>query len=142
MRALFAPPASADIKRFGDWTAACDNPRACIAYGFDAEISGNYYLRLSRAGAADAPLRITIAVDVQKGVKSTLAFDAPGLGGLPAVPVAGEANGGDYKRLVITEPQAVAAALASLRKAKMLVITRIGLRSIGLRNYATRNKRK
>jgi hypothetical protein len=124
--ALSAASASGDIRQFRDWTAACDNLRACNAYGFDAELSGNNYLRLERAGAADSALRMTIVVDAQKDVKLTLAFDEPGLAGLPAGPIAGDANGDDdYRRLTISEPQAVAAALASLRKAKTLVITRI-----------------
>ncbi len=119
-------PASAEIKQLRDWVAACDNLRACSAYGFDAELSGNNYMRLERGGVADAALRIIIAVDAQKDVKFRLAFDDPGLGRLPSEPVAGGANADDdYKRLVISEPQAVAAMLASLRKAKTLVITRI-----------------
>ena len=124
--AASAAPASADIKQFRDWTAACDNLRACNAYGFDAELSGNNYLRLERAGGADAPLRIIIVVDAQKDAKFTLTFDDPGLAGLPAGSLSGEANADDdYKRLTLSDPQAVAAALASLRKAKTLVITRI-----------------
>jgi len=125
--ALSAAPASADIKQFRDWIAACDNLRACSAYGFDVELSGNTYIRLERAGAAEAPLRITIAVDAQRDVKFRLAFDDPALAGLPSAPVTGEAIGDDdeLKRLTISEPQAVAAALASLRKAKTLVVTRI-----------------
>src|SRR5262249_15067814 len=123
---LSAAPACADIKQFRDWIAACDNLRACNAYGFDAELSGSSYIRLERAGAADAPLRITIAVDAQKGVKFKLAYDDPALAGLPAEPVAGDANADDdFKRVAISDPQAVAAALASLRKAKTLVITRV-----------------
>ena len=121
-----ATPASADVKQFRDWIAACDNLRTCAAYGFGAELAGNNYIRLDRDGGADAPLRITIVVDAQKDVTFRLVFDDPGLAGLPAGPVSGEANGDDdYKRLTISGPQAVAAALASLRKAKTLVITRI-----------------
>jgi hypothetical protein len=123
---LSAAPASAEIKQFRDWIAACDNLRACSAYGFDAELSGNSYLRLERDGAADAALRITIVVEAQKDVKFRLAFDDRALAGLPSGPIAGEASGDeDFKRLTIAEPQAIAAALASLRQAKTLVITRI-----------------
>ncbi len=123
---LTAAAASADIKQFRGWIAACDNLRACSAYGFDAEPSGNNYIRLTRDGARDAALRMTIAVDAQTDVKFKLTFDDPALAGLPTKPVAGEANSDDdLKRLAIVEPQAVAAALASLRKAKTLVITRI-----------------
>jgi hypothetical protein len=125
--ALSAAPASADIKQFRDWTVACDNLRACSAYGFDAELSGHNYIRLERAGAADAALRITLAVEAQKGVKFTLAFDDATLAGLPVGSLSGESAGGDddVQRLAIAEPQAVAAALASLRRAKTIVITRI-----------------
>jgi hypothetical protein len=124
--ALSAAPASAEIKQFRDWVAACDNLRSCSAFGFDAALSGSSYIRLERDGAADAALRITIVVEAQKDVKFRLAFDDPQLAGLPSEPVAGETAGDDdFKRLMIAEPQAVAAMLASLRKAKALVVTRI-----------------
>lgn len=123
---LSAAPASAEIKQFRDWIAACDNLRTCGAYGFDAELSDNSHLRLERDGAADAALRITVVVEAQKDVTFRLAFDDPALAGLPSEPVVGEANGDDdTRRVTVSEPQAVAAALASLRKAKALVITRI-----------------
>ena len=123
---LAAAPASAEIKQFRDWIAACDNVRACSAYGFDAELSGNSYIRLERGGGADAALRITIVVEAQKNVKFRLAFDDPALAGLPSEQLAGEANGDDdAQRLTIAEPQTVATTLASLRKAKTLSITRI-----------------
>jgi hypothetical protein len=124
--ALPAAPACADIKGFRDWLAACDNLRACSAFGFDTELSGNNYLRLERGGAADSSLRITIVVDAGKDLKFRLAFDDPGLAGLPGEALVGETSGDDdSRRLTIAEPQAVTAALASLRKAKTLVITRI-----------------
>ncbi len=124
---LSAAPATADIKQFRDWTAACDNLRVCNAYGFDTELSGHSYIRLERAGAADAGVRITLMLAAQKGVTLALAFDEPGLAGLPTGPVSGEPAGDDdeMQRLVISEPQAVAAALASMRKAKTIAITRI-----------------
>jgi uncharacterized protein DUF1176 len=124
---LSAASAAGDIKQFRDWTVACDNLRACNAYGFDAELSGHSYIRLERAGAADSALRITIVVEAQKDVKFSLAFDQPGLAGLPTGTLSGESAGDndDTQRLAIAEPQAVAAALASLRKAKTIVITRI-----------------
>ena len=125
--ALSAASAAGDIKQFRDWTVGCDNLRACSAYGFDTELSGNSHIRLERAGAAEAGVRITLVVEAQKSVKFTLAFDELGLGGLPAGPLAGEPNGDDdeTRRLVISEPQAAAAAIASMRKAKTIVITRI-----------------
>ena len=122
---LSATPAAAEIKQFRDWIAACDNLRGCSAFGFDAELSGSSYIRLERDGTADAALRIAIVVEAQKDVKFRLAFDDSALAGLPSEPVAGEAAGDDFKRLTIAEPQAVTAVLASLRKAKTLVVTRI-----------------
>ena len=64
--AALSVSASAQIKSFRDWVAACDNLRACNAYGFDAELSGNNYLRLERGGDADAPLRITVVVEARR----------------------------------------------------------------------------
>jgi hypothetical protein len=123
---LSAPPASADVKQFRDWVAACDNLRRCMAYGFDAELAGNSYMRLERNAAAEAQLRITIMTEAQKQAKLMLTFDDPALAGLPSGPLIGEENSDDEtRRVTIAEPQAVAAALAALRKAKTLVITRI-----------------
>jgi hypothetical protein len=125
--ALATAPASADIKQFRDWIAACDNLRACSAYGFDAQLSGNSYVRIERDGAAQAAVRLTIVVEAQKNVRFTLAFDQPGFPGLPDGPVAGESNGDDdeFQRLVISSPTAVAMTVASLIRVKALVITRI-----------------
>jgi len=36
---LSTASAAADIKQLRDWTVACDNLRACSAYGFDTELS-------------------------------------------------------------------------------------------------------
>jgi len=123
---LAGGPASAQMKQFRDWLAACDNLRTCSAYGFDADQGGHAYVMLTRDGAADAGLHVTIAVDVQEGSKFKVSFDDPALGGLPAEAVAGETNNdNDLKRLVISDPKAVATLVASLRKAKKLVVTRI-----------------
>lgn len=125
--ALAASPASAQqMKEFRDWLAACDNTRTCTAYGFDTDPGGYAYVRLMRDGGPDAPLRVTIAVNVQEGSKFKVSFDDPALGGLPAEPTAGESNADDdLKRLVISDPKAVETLVASLRKAKKLIVTRI-----------------
>ena len=124
--ALATNPASAQMKEFRDWLAACDNLRTCTAYGFDADMGGYAYVRLTRDGGADAPLRVTIAVNVQEGGKFKVSFDDPALGGLPAEATAGESSpDDDLKRLVIADPQAVETLLASLRKANKLIVTRI-----------------
>src|SRR5690242_8512232 len=105
---LWGGPASAQMKEFRDWLAACDNTRSCTAYGFDADIAGYAYIKLTRDGGADAPLRVTIAVNVQEGATFKVAFDDPTLAGLPAEATAGEANSDDdLKRLVISDPKAV-----------------------------------
>jgi hypothetical protein len=124
--ALAADPASAQMKEFRDWLAACDNTRSCTAYGFDADIVGNAYIKLTRDGRGDAALRVTIAVNVQEGSKFKVSFDDPALGGLPAEATAGETNDeDDLRRLVISDPKAVETLVASLRKAKKLIVTRI-----------------
>jgi hypothetical protein len=123
---LGAGSASAEIKDFRDWTAACDNLRNCNAYGFDIDARGSAFIRLERGGGADAQLRISIAIDVQDGSSFELSFDDPGLGGLPPQAVTGAKNDeDDYKRLVISNPQVVEPMLAGLRKAAKLIITRI-----------------
>ena len=124
--ALAASPASAQMKEFRDWLAACDNTRSCTAYGFDADIAGYAYIKLSRDGGADAPLRVVIAANVQEGSKFKVSFDDPALGGLPVAATAGEANDeDDLRRLVISDPKAVETLVASLRKAKKIIVTRI-----------------
>ena len=123
---LWAPPASADMKDFRDWTAACDNLRTCNAYGFDADTGGGAYLRIERGGAADAPLRITVAVNVEDGVKFELSFEDPAIAGLPPETVAGATSkDDDLKRLVISNPQVAAPMIEGLRKAKKLIVTRV-----------------
>lgn len=125
--ALAGSPACAQqIKEFRDWLAACDNLRSCTAYGFDADPGGYAYVRLTRDGGGDAPLRVAIAVNVQEGSRFKVSFDDPALGGLPAEATAGASNqDDDLKRLVITDPKAVETLVASLRKAKKLIVTRI-----------------
>jgi hypothetical protein len=124
--AFAAAPARAEMKEFRDWLAACDNLRSCTAYGFDADMGGGAYIRLTRDGAAEAPLRIIIAVNADEKSKFRLAFDDASLAGLPTAAIGGETNSDDdLKRLVISDPQAVEVLVASLRKAKKLIVTRI-----------------
>jgi hypothetical protein len=121
-----AAPASAQMKEFRDWLAACDNTRSCTAYGFDADIAGNAYVKFTRDGSADARLRATIAVNVQDGSTFKVSFDDPALGGVPAEATTGASNDDDdLKRLVISDPKAVETLVASLRKAKKITVTRI-----------------
>jgi hypothetical protein len=124
--AFAATSASAQMKEFRDWLAACDNTRSCTAYGFDADMGGYAYVQLTRDAGADAGLRVSIAVNVQEGSKFKVSFDDPALGGLPAEATAGASNDDDdLKRLTISDPKAIETLVASLRKAKKVIVTRI-----------------
>lgn len=116
---------ASDFKQFRDWYAACDNLRNCSAYGFDAEFLGGglSYLRIERGGAPEAPVKVTITVDVPKGAKFTLRFDDPALPGLPSGPQSGAEYDGsdDGRRVTIAGSEAL---IESLRKAQKIVITR------------------
>jgi hypothetical protein len=123
---LSAGPASAEIKGFRDWIAACDNTRICSAYGFDADIAGNAYVRIELDGAADAAARITVVVNAEEGVTFRLRFDDAVIGGLPPDAISGSIGiDDDLKRLVVSNPEAVEPMLAGLRKAKKLIVTRV-----------------
>jgi hypothetical protein len=121
LAALAAAPASADVKAFRDWLAACDNVRSCTAYALQ-EYSGGLYLRVDRDGGAEAPPRYTILVEAEEGAKIALAFDDASLGGLPQGPIAAQ-SGGDMTRIAISA-EAAEPFLASLRKARKIVVTR------------------
>ena len=116
---------ASDFKQFRDWYAACDNLRNCSAYGFDAEFLGGglSYLRIERGGAPEAPVKVTITVDVPRGAKFTLRFDDPALPGLPKEPQTGEEYDGsdDGRRVAIPGSEAL---IDALRKAQKIVITR------------------
>ena len=58
---LVAAPASAQIRKFQDWIAACDNQRNCVAYSWNRD-SYNTYLRIQRDGAPSADAKLTLAI--------------------------------------------------------------------------------
>jgi hypothetical protein len=124
---LCAASARAEIRDFRDWLAVCDNLRDCSAYGFDTDVGAGAYLRIERGGAPDARVRVTIAVyAAEKTTTIKLAFDDPALAGLPNGPQHGaRSDNDDYARIVLSDPAAVAAFVASLRKARKIVATRI-----------------
>lgn len=123
---LLALPAQASDKEFRDWWAACDNLRNCSAYGFDTELSGRGYLRIARDGAPSAKPIISLVVSVDEGVTFKLAFDDPALPGLPGDAQTGEEiDAADMRRITLSESDNADTLIASLRKAKELVITRI-----------------
>jgi hypothetical protein len=124
--AAFSAGASAADKDFRDWHAVCDNLRNCSAYGLQADDPAGAWVRIERGGAPAAPPRITIAADVNEKTTVALAFDDAALQGLPAGPVALERTGDDaFARIVIDDPAAVDAVVASLRKAQTLAVRRI-----------------
>ncbi len=119
-------PRSGDVNDFRDWMVACDNLRSCSAYGVDADIYGLAFVRVARDGAPDAPVTITLGVNVDDGVKFTLAFDDPSLPGLPGGTMAGAgATDESIKRVVIRDPATVAQLVSSFRKAGKLIVTRV-----------------
>lgn len=123
---LAASPAAASTdKEFRDWWAACDNLRDCSAYGFDTQLTGGAYLRIARGGAPGARPTIAIAVFVEDGVKFRLAFDDPGLPGLPGDVLTGEDVDASDMRRIVLGGDGSEALIDSLRKAKEIVVTRI-----------------
>ena len=65
---LLMTPASAQIRKFKDWLAACDNQRNCVAYSWNRD-SYNAYLRIQRDGAPSADARLTLAISSEKPVR-------------------------------------------------------------------------
>lgn len=125
---LAVVPANAqDMKDFKSWFVACDNLRDCSAYGFDVDLDGDArsYLRIERTGTAMASAKITISVDYgDEAAGYTLAFDDPALPGLPTTLLTGEeGEGNNYRRVVLTAHASADTLIASIRKAKKLIIT-------------------
>lgn len=115
--------AQAEVKTFRDFVAACDNARNCVAYGLGADIVGAY-LKIERGGAPDAKPTIIFAVDMPSTSTFMLQFDDPALNAaLPQGQQAGPPQG-EMARLTVDKPEAVAALLDALRKAKTLNILR------------------
>jgi hypothetical protein len=115
---LSAPPASAQqIKTFGDhWIAFCDNLRNCSAYAVTAEkVPG--YIRIDRAGAPDAELKVTIAI--RHPLRPfRLAFEPPVPGVLPEGVITQRYDPDDYMRTEVAAP--ADAMIAALRTAKAI----------------------
>ena len=74
--AASAPSAHASFKDFRDWLAACDNLRNCSAFAVNSEADdAGAYLRVDRGGAADAPVIVTLSVELRNAKAYTVAFD-------------------------------------------------------------------
>src|SRR3990167_10493336 len=72
MLLLGAPVQAAGQKGFKDWMVVCDNLNTCVAFVFPTDQAEQAWLRLERAGDADAPVRLTIVVSAE---------ERPGAGG-------------------------------------------------------------
>ncbi len=112
-----------EARQFRDWYAACDNLRNCSAYGFGTQdASPSAYLRIERGASPDAVAALTITVDMSSGSTFGLQFDDRTLPGLPSGNLRGEeGDGHDMRRVRI---QLTPALVASMRKAKAIVVTR------------------
>jgi len=126
--ALAAPAACAHAasKDFRDWLAVCDNLRNCSAYALNSDSNdAAAYLRIDRGGEANAPVTVTLSVELNDAKGYTLAFDDPALPGLPGgLHVGEESEGSDYRRIVLARGEAAAPLIESIRKAKSIVVTR------------------
>lgn len=117
---LCASSASAQVKQFRDWIAACDNTRSCSALALRENAVGAY-LRFERGGEADAKPRFTILIEIEKGKKVEFAFDEPGLAGLPKSLAAPDVEG--ELAAVQIGLDTTPAFIASLRKATKILVT-------------------
>lgn len=116
---LATSPASAQIRKFGDWLAACDNQRNCAAYSWNRD-SYNAYLRIQRDGTPSADATLTLALRSDKPVTFRVdaaadpALFAPGdISGLPI-------DGDGHTRLNVEAPAAKIAEW--LRKTQKLAV--------------------
>jgi len=117
---LSTVPAAAQVKQFRDWIAACDNTRSCSAFALREDAAGAY-LRFERGGEPEAKPRFTILIEIEKGKKVELAFDEPGLGGLPRTLAAPDVEG--ELTAVQIGLDTTPAFVTSLRKATKIIVT-------------------
>ena len=125
---LGAPVQAAGQKGFKGWMVVCDNLNTCVAFVFPTDQAEQAWLRLERAGDADAPVRLTIVVSAEEqpgagGEAWALTVDGksiPGLG--PLKPVEDDTG---FWRADIPADQARAVALAA-RDGAVMGLTRRG----------------
>jgi hypothetical protein len=116
--------AGAETKSFRDFLAACDNARQCVVYGLPTAAYGAY-LKIERGAAPNATPKATLTVEFLAANAFTLAFDDPVLHAvLPSGPFVRASKDEESKHIVIDKPDAVAAMLDAVRKAKSLRVTR------------------
>jgi hypothetical protein len=123
---LLGTPASAEFKQLRDWFVACDNLRACMAFGFGTEADQGMHLRIARGPEAEAEPEITVAFTREDPVevRLRLAFDDASLPGLPdSVPA--RPIGDDTLAATVRFNQSL---LDGLRKAATITVEEIGAR--------------
>jgi hypothetical protein len=120
---LAATPASAQMKKFKQWLAGCDNQRNCVAYSLNR---GSYhaYLKIERDGTPSADATLTVAVSSNEPLKFRFETDAPETSPYPAGTIADPVRHGDghHRYSIDTAPEAVA---AFVRKATKLTVLKL-----------------
>lgn len=115
--------AQAQMRKFGDWIAACDNGRDCRAYALKYD-SANSYLRIQR-NAESVDFLVTIAVATDTPLKYKVATEDPANAIIPdsAVIETERRDRDGFSRFLTEEtPQAMAKFLS---KAKKLNLVRV-----------------
>lgn len=125
---LNAPARAAGQKSFKDWMVVCDNLGGCVAFVFPTDEAEQAWLRLERAGDADAPVRVTIVVSAEAqpgagGASWRLTVDGKPIPGLAALEPVEDDTG--FWRAEIPADQTRAVALAA-RDGAVMTLTRRG----------------
>lgn len=105
---LAAAPASAQVRKFGDWIAACDNARNCAAYSWNR---GSYhaYMKIERQGAPSSDATLTLAIDSDTPVTFRVQTDTPQTSPFKAEPITDAVahKDGHYRYSIEKLPQAI-----------------------------------
>ena len=109
---LAGPAVARDKLEVKDWWAACDNVRACTAYGFSSDDVDGVVLRVRRAAERDAPplFDLVLGPEQSRGVDGALALFVDG----KAVTRTDAPQGGndDFRTWAVTNGAVLSAAVA------------------------------
>ncbi|MET2828280.1 DUF1176 domain-containing protein [Mesorhizobium shangrilense] len=110
------------VRTFQDWTAGCDNGRACRALSLLAEdVTEGWFLCLDRDAAAAAPVQLTLMPQSETYPRAgTLLLRAAGVD--VATLKFGQSIRLEDDGLIIEDRKAVAAVLAAIRSAEKLEV--------------------
>lgn len=116
---LLAAPAVAEDVAIKDWWVACDNVRACTAYGFPPEDAYGVVLRVRREAEADAAATLDLGLDAEtaKGVSGPLTLTVDGK--VVARTEAPEGTDDEYRTWSVS-PARSPALLASIARGEVL----------------------